>query len=204
MTTKTSHTKRLLDLMITIPLVIVLLPLMLIISLFIKLTSHGPILFRQSRIGKDGIPFMMLKFRTMRTDMPDANTNRKVSAESHSRSLVKMKVDPRVTSIGKILRRTSLDELPQLVNILGGTMSLVGPRPLIGFMINMDDPRSQQRQSVLPGITGLWQISAREQNLSVESMYPYDLKYVRELSIVSDLKILLRTIPAVLFGGGAW
>ena len=196
--------KRLLDFLIVLPSCLVLLPLMGIIWVAIKLTSKGPALFRQPRIGKDGRQFTMLKFRTMRADINDSNLTKAVNTDGSSPALEKMKNDPRVTGVGKFLRKTSLDELPQLFNIIAGSMSLVGPRPLMVFMINMNDSRAQKRQSVLPGITGYWQISARDQNTSVESMYVYDLKYVEEVSAVTDIKIIIRTIPAVLFGGGAW
>jgi lipopolysaccharide/colanic/teichoic acid biosynthesis glycosyltransferase len=196
--------KRLLDFLIVLPSCLVLLPLMGIIWVAIKLTSKGPALFRQLRIGKDGRQFTMLKFRTMRADINDSNITKTVNADGSLPALEKMKNDPRVTGVGKFLRKTSLDELPQLFNIIAGSMSLVGPRPLMVFMINMNDSRAQKRQSVLPGITGYWQISARDQNTSVESMYVYDLKYVEEVSAVTDIKIIIRTIPAVLFGGGAW
>jgi lipopolysaccharide/colanic/teichoic acid biosynthesis glycosyltransferase len=118
--------------------------------------------------------------------------------------LLKSEHDPRVTPIGKILRHSSLDELPQLLNVLMGNMSLVGPRPLVAVMMKGNDPRVDRRQAVLPGMTGYWQIYARHLNTSIDSMLAYDLRYIEESSVLVDIKVLLRTIPAVFSGIGAW
>lgn len=190
--------KRSIDLLISIPLIIGLSPLFVLIWLAIKLTSRGPALFRQLRIGMNGVSFSFLKFRTMYLAAVDG-------VKTEDEQLLKLPHDPRVTPIGSFLRRTSLDELPQLFNVISGDMSLVGPRPLVATMYpSTDDPRANRRHSVPPGITGYWQTEARHLNTSIEMMYPYDFKYIDEASAVVDLKIILRTIPAILSGNGAW
>lgn len=189
--------KRLIDLVLTIPLLVIAAPLLVIIAIIIKSTTRGPVLFHQPRIGINGRIFTVLKFRTMHV----ASASGEESADGY---LLKSQHDPRVTPIGKILRHSSLDELPQLINVLLGDMSLVGPRPLVAVMIKGNDPRIDRRQAVLPGITGYWQIYARHLNTSIDPMLPYDLRYIEEASLIVDLKVLLRTIPAVLSGNGAW
>ena len=184
--------KRVIDLLVSIPLILLALPLMILIWIAIKATSHGPALFCQPRIGKDGQQFILLKFRSMSV------------TETNTTSFMKSQNDPRVTTVGAVLRQTSLDELPQLFNVFMGDMSLVGPRPLLKIMCNDNDPRTIRRHTVPPGITGYWQIYARHLNTSIELMFPYDLRYIEEASVTVDLKILLRTIPAVFSGSGAW
>jgi lipopolysaccharide/colanic/teichoic acid biosynthesis glycosyltransferase len=184
-------------------LIIFLSPVFIISALAVKLTSSGPFLFKQKRRGVNGDSFDCYKFRSMIVDQNNIASDSNIEFEPAG-MLIKIKDDPRVTSIGKMLRKTSLDELPQLFNVLKGDMSFVGPRPLPLYNIDPHPEFRQLRCLVKPGITGIWQISARSnQNLTALSMQPYDLEYIRRFSLLLDLKILLKTIPAVLSGKGA-
>jgi exopolysaccharide biosynthesis polyprenyl glycosylphosphotransferase len=194
--------KRAIDLAISFTFLVLLSPLFLAVAIAIKLSSQGPIFFRQERLGLNKRRFYIYKFRTM---VPNAE---KLMAELEAKNEVsgpvfKIKDDPRITGIGKILRRTSIDELPQLLNILKGEMSLVGPRPLPkrdyeGF----SEDWQRRRFSVRPGITCLWQVNGRS-SIPFEQWMRLDLQYMDEWSLWLDLKILARTIPAVLRGSGA-
>jgi lipopolysaccharide/colanic/teichoic acid biosynthesis glycosyltransferase len=201
--------KRTLDLLITIPLLAVLSPLLLLITLAIKLTSPGPVLFRQSRVGQGNQPFTMLKFRSMVVSAPCddgaarqaiydelAGTRRAVDAS------FKLAADPRVTPIGRIIRATSLDEITQLLNVVRGEMSLVGPRPALDWEAEAFPAEYQRRTDVPPGITGLWQVSGRSR-LSTPQMLQLDIEYIERRSLWLDMEILLRTIPVVIRGDGA-
>lgn len=168
-----------------------------LVALLVKATSRGPVLFRQARAGLGGKPFTILKFRTMRADA------RLERGQASGGPPVKMRDDPRITALGRVLRRTSLDESPQLVNVLLGQMSLVGPRPLPLDEAAALRPEHQRRHDVLPGLTGLWQASGRNR-LPPERMMALDLDYVARCSLWLDLRILLATIPAVLTGRGAF
>jgi lipopolysaccharide/colanic/teichoic acid biosynthesis glycosyltransferase len=172
-----------------------------LIALAIKLTSSGPVLFRQPRIGLDRRQFMMLKFRTMVKNAEHLRET--VRALNNARGIsFKVFQDPRVTRIGALLRRTSLDELPQLINILKGEMSLVGPRPIPTWVAEQLDANSYFRRfAVMPGLTGLWQVEGREQDF--DRMAAQDLRYIEKCSFAFDLKILFKTLPAVLKGEGA-
>ena len=176
---------------------------MLAVAVGVKLTSRGPIVFKQMRAGKYGKPFVMYKFRSM---SDDAEMRR---AELQPFNLMrgpvfKVEDDPRITPFGRWLRRTSVDELPQLLNVLGGSMSLVGPRPLPLYEVEKFEHTAQRRRlSVKPGLTCLWQISGRNQVKDFSDWVKLDLDYIDRWSLGLDLKILLRTIPAVLFGFGA-
>ena len=185
-----------------IGLVILLLP-MIAIAITIRLTSKGPAIFRQMRAGKHGKPFVMYKFRSMANDAE----MRRAEMEPFNQMLgpvFKVDRDPRITRFGQWLRRTSLDELPQLFNILLGDMSLVGPRPLPVYEVEkFEDTAQRRRLSVKPGITCLWQISGRNQVVDFHEWVRLDLDYIDRWSLVLDFKILLRTIPAVIFGLGA-
>ena len=176
---------------------------MLLIALAIRLTSPGPVLFRQKRAGRFGQPFVMLKFRSMTTDAE----MRKAELESFNQMsgpVFKLEHDPRVTPLGQWLRRRSLDELPQLLNVLSGDMSLVGPRPLPIYEVERFENSAQRRRlSVKPGITCLWQISGRNEVKDFRDWVRLDLDYIDRWSLGLDLKILLRTIPAVIAGSGA-
>ncbi|MBS1902913.1 MAG: sugar transferase [Bacteroidetes bacterium] len=196
--------KRGLDVAVATLLLILTLPVQLIVAAAIKCSDGGPVYFLQPRIGRDGQVFRMIKFRSMRIDVTRESMRVDLYAPSVAQILEKSTHDSRVTPVGYILRRTSLDELPQLFNVVLGDMSLVGPRPVVARMLAAADPRVAQRHSVPPGLTGYWQINARSENTSIESMLPYDLRYIEEMSIRTDVKILLRTIPVVLWGEGAY
>jgi lipopolysaccharide/colanic/teichoic acid biosynthesis glycosyltransferase len=193
--------KRALDLASSVLLLLLTTPLFFAAGVAIKVTSPGPVFHLQMRAGRDGRPFRMVKFRTMRRG---AEAERDVLAARNEADghLFKLREDPRVTPVGKLLRRFSIDELPQLVNVLKGEMSLVGPRPL-----PMADSgytgRARGRLAVVPGITGLWQVSGRSQ-LSWEEMVRLDLHYVEHRSLWLDFHILARTVPAILTARGAY
>jgi lipopolysaccharide/colanic/teichoic acid biosynthesis glycosyltransferase len=200
--------KRGLDLSITLALLIILLPVLGGIALLVLMSSPGPILFRQQRVGRDGRVFNFYKFRTM-VHGNDHSAHREyyrclVAGEvDRSAGAFKMKNDPRVTRVGRILRRASLDELPQLINIVKGDMSLVGPRPAIPYEVEMYGSRELMRLRVKPGLTGLWQVSGRG-TLSFDKMINLDLEYIASDSLALDLLILLRTPWVVLTGKGAY
>jgi exopolysaccharide biosynthesis polyprenyl glycosylphosphotransferase len=180
-----------------------LAPLMIVLVVVIRLTSRGPALFWQQRVGRDGIPFVMLKFRSMYVD---AEARRGELAESNDAGdglLFKMRSDPRTTPIGRWLRRYSLDELPQLLNVVGGSMSLVGPRPPLPAEVACYDDELRRRLLVKPGMTGLWQVSGRS-DLPWQEAISLDLRYVENWSITVDLVILWKTARAVATGVGAY
>jgi exopolysaccharide biosynthesis polyprenyl glycosylphosphotransferase len=178
-------------------------PLMLAAALMIRVTSPGPVLFRQMRAGLHGRPFRMYKFRTMQNDAE----MRRAELEAYNQMsgpVFKLADDPRITSFGRWLRRTSIDELPQLWNVLRGDMSLVGPRPLPLYEVEKFEERAQRRRlSVKPGLTCLWQIRGRNRITAFDDWVRLDLEYIDNWSIWLDLRILLRTIPVVLMGFGA-
>jgi exopolysaccharide biosynthesis polyprenyl glycosylphosphotransferase len=183
-------------------IVLALWPLLAALALSIRLTGKGPVLFRQVRVGRGSKPFDCLKFRTMVVDA-DARLADLVAAEEESRLLFKLENDPRVTRIGSVLRRYSLDELPQLFNVLAGQMSLVGPRPQVQAEVALYTSDYRRRLLVKPGITGLWQVSGRS-DLSYEDSERLDLYYVENWSITLDLLIMARTLSSVLRGSGAY
>jgi exopolysaccharide biosynthesis polyprenyl glycosylphosphotransferase len=194
--------KRALDIAIAGPLLIAALPLMALIALAIKLTGSGPILFAQQRYGYNRRRFRMFKFRTMVVDA-EKHQEELESANEAAGPVFKLKADPRITKIGVFLRRTSLDELPQLVNVLRGEMSLVGPRPLpLRDVSRFREPWLLRRFSVLPGLTCLWQIGGRS-NTKFDEWIKLDLEYIDRWSLALDFRILVKTLPAVLRGSGA-
>lgn len=195
--------KRGIDALSSFLLIVLLAPILFVISMAILLTSRGPVLLSQNRIGLSGKPFACLKFRTMYTHSHSDEKGYRPEDRPDSGFLFKIDSDPRVTPVGKFLRRYSLDELPQLFNVLLGTMSLVGPRPLIPFMVVPYPAENALRAKVRPGITGLWQIRARAESNSVLQMIAHDAEYIETLSTLRDVRIMLRTIPAVLSGRGA-
>ncbi len=198
-----SFAKQLLDLACAGFLVAALSPLLLVVAALIKLTSPGPVLFRQQRAGLNGKPFTMLKFRSMVTDADQRKHELEVLNEM-SGPVFKLTNDPRVTRIGRFIRKFSLDEFPQLINVLRGEMSLVGPRPLpLDEVRRFDDLAHRRRLSVKPGITCLWQVSGRNNVKDFHDWVRLDLEYIDNWSLWLDLKILLRTIPVVLLGTGA-
>jgi lipopolysaccharide/colanic/teichoic acid biosynthesis glycosyltransferase len=184
-------------------LLVLLAPLLLAIVASIRLTSPGPAIFRQARIGKDGREFTMLKFRTM---VVDAESRKAELARANERTeglLFKIRQDPRVTPVGRVLRKVSLDELPQLVNVLVGHMSLVGPRPPLPEEVALYEADARRRLLVKPGLTGLWQVSGRS-DLTWEEAVRLDLRYVENWSLTLDLMILWKTGGAMIRGRGAY
>jgi lipopolysaccharide/colanic/teichoic acid biosynthesis glycosyltransferase len=197
------------DLVVALGLIILVAPLLLLLWLLVRLTSRGPALFRQERLGRERKPFTVLKFRTMHIGNDDrihrdyvtGLLSADAAAPAGDSGLFKLDADPRVTRVGAWLRRTSLDELPQLFNVLRGEMSLVGPRPVLPWEARLFSEAYQRRFAVKPGITGLWQVSGRSR-LSMRTALELDVEYVLRRSLALDLSILLRTGPA-LFRGGA-
>ncbi len=181
---------------------LLIFPLLLTIAILIKLDSKGPIFYKSARIGRDNKPFMMYKFRTMTTDA-DARREALRKEAQLENGLFKMKNDPRITKLGKILRALSLDELPQLINVIIGNMSLVGPRPLPPDESILFKAPYTLRFEVFPGITGSWQVNGRS-NVTFEQLCNLELDYVMGWSVFTDLGILLRTLPAVLASRGAY
>jgi lipopolysaccharide/colanic/teichoic acid biosynthesis glycosyltransferase len=195
--------KRLVDLVGAIILLIVLSPLFLLIAVLIKLDSDGPVFFRQIRVGKWGKHFTMLKFRSMTCDAEHRKAELVDQNEMRGGVIFKMKRDPRVTRIGRIVRRSSLDELPQLCNVLRGEMSLVGPRPPVPTEVDMYSLGERRRLDAKPGITCVWQVSGRSQ-LPFRQQVDLDVAYIETQSLWGDVKLLMKTIPAVLTGRGAY
>ncbi|MEO7194427.1 MAG: sugar transferase [Pseudonocardiaceae bacterium] len=199
--------RRAVDLLVVVIALLVLAIPMLLIAMVIMLGTPGPALYRQKRLGRGARPFTMYKFRTMRTGCSDARHRELIARELRGEDTSvdgswKIDSDPRVTRIGSILRRTSIDELPQLLNVLRGHMSLVGPRPCLDWEAEMFPARFAERFEVSPGLTGLWQVTGRSTMGTLE-MLELDLAYVRDWSFWTDLAILLRTVPALLRGHGA-
>jgi exopolysaccharide biosynthesis polyprenyl glycosylphosphotransferase len=194
--------KRILDVTLASAILLVLSPLFAVIALAITLTSPGPVLFRQERVGVQGSHFAMLKFRSMVTDA-EARLVELSALTDGNGVLFKMKNDPRVTRVGAVLRRYSLDELPQLWNVLRGDMSLIGPRPPLPSEVEQYTGRVHRRLLIKPGITGLWQVSGRS-NLSWEESIRLDLSYVENWSVAGDIALLFRTVRAVLARDGAY
>ena len=194
--------KRALDVGLAALALVVASPLMALVALAIKLDSPGPILLRQTRVGLNGKLFTVYKFRSMRVGA-DKELSRLQAQNEAQGPIFKMRHDPRRTRVGRFIRKTSLDELPQFLNVLKGDMSLVGPRPPIPTEVEKYDDWHRRRLEVSPGITGLWQVSGRSQ-LTFDEMVMLDLYYAENWSLALDLKILLRTIPTVLLGTGAY
>lgn len=206
-----SRRKRALDLGLAGALLALTSPVWLAIAIAIKATSRGPVLFRQERVGLDGVPFMLLKFRSMHHGAPERAHELFVTSmisalptTAAMNGIHKLQQDLRITRVGRWIRRTSLDELPQVINILRGEMSLVGPRPPLAYEMAKYEPWQHERLAVRPGITGLWQVSGRNR-LTYFEMCEVDVRYVRNWSLLMDLRIILRT-PWVMFverGGGS-
>lgn len=194
--------KRLFDLVASAVLIVLTSPVMAIVCIMIKADSRGPVLFKQERVGMEGTPFSMLKFRSMVTDAEDQLAGLAERNEGNG-VLFKIKNDPRVTRSGRTLRKYSLDELPQLFNIFAGAMSLVGPRPPLPQEVDAYEHHVRRRLLVKPGLTGLWQVSGRS-NLSWQDSVRLDLYYVENWSLTGDLVIILRTARAVFRSTGAY
>jgi exopolysaccharide biosynthesis polyprenyl glycosylphosphotransferase len=194
--------KRLLDIALALLVLVVFAPVLGLIALLIRLDSPGPAVFTQRRVGEDGRPFDILKFRSMRVGAEEQQSKLQELNQA-SGPLFKIKADPRVTRMGRFLRRSSLDELPQFVNVLRGEMSVVGPRAGLPPEVAQYQAWQRQRLEVPPGITGLWQVSGRS-DLSFDEMCLLDVYYIENWSLGLDLTIMLRTVPSVLFADGAY
>jgi len=194
--------KRAMDVVLALALLVLLAPLMLLVAVGVKLTSRGGVIFRQSRAGLNGRPFVMYKFRTMHVGAEDARPEIAHLNEKDG-PVFKIARDPRLTPVGGLLRRSSIDELPQLINVLRGEMSLVGPRPLWMPEAQRTVGPARLRMAVKPGLTCLWQISGRSE-LSYHEWVKLDLHYVRNRGLLLDLAILLQTVPAVISARGAY
>jgi lipopolysaccharide/colanic/teichoic acid biosynthesis glycosyltransferase len=195
--------KRALDVSVAATMLVALTPLFAIIALLIKLGSRGPVFFSQTRVGKDGREFACFKFRSMVVNAEKLKADL-LKKNDHKDSITfKMKRDPRVTWIGRIIRKTSIDELPQLWHVLTGGMSLVGPRPAVTAEVAKYTPMQSQRLAVAPGLTCIWQVSGRG-NLPFDRQVELDIEYIRRQSFLFDLALIVKTVPAVLFGRGAY
>ncbi len=194
--------KRLLDIFGSLLLLVLFAPLMLVISALVKLTSSGPVFYTAKRVGRMGRVFDFYKFRSMYVDA-DERLKDVLSSNEKDGPIFKMQNDPRMTRVGRFLRHTSMDELPQLINVFRGDMSLVGPRPPLTHEVEKYDDYAMERLAVRPGMTCYWQIMGRS-NLSFEEWMRLDHKYLEDMSVVTDLKILLKTPIAVLKGDGAY
>lgn len=193
--------KRVFDIMSSGVALWVLAPMLLIVAALVKLTSKGPVLFRQTRVGLHGRPFKMLKFRTMVENAEELKAELAQQNEMDG-PVFKMKKDPRITSIGRVLRKFSIDELPQLINVLRGDMSVVGPRPPVPNEVARYEPWHRRRLSVRPGLTCIWQVSGRNE-ISFEQWMYMDLQYIDTWSFSKDIGLILKTFPVVLTGRGA-
>lgn len=203
---KPDRLKRALDLSIAIPAAIFLLPFMLIVAVLIKLSDGGPAIYSQERIGKDGTTFKCLKFRSMIMNsqqvLDDLLQNDPVAAAEWKRDQ-KLKNDPRITRVGNFLRKTSLDELPQLLNIIKNDMSVVGPRPIIKDEIKRYGRSFKYYTSVKPGLTGIWQISGRNET-TYNQRVAMDRFYANNSNFLKDIEIIAKTVPAILASKGAY
>jgi lipopolysaccharide/colanic/teichoic acid biosynthesis glycosyltransferase len=204
-----SRSKRAMDIVLGVVALVVLTPVLAVVALAVRVSSRGPVLFRQERVGRGGRHFTMLKFRTMRVGADDAAHRAYVRAMFNPGAQVEVAAsglhkldDDRVTRVGAFLRRTSLDEIPQLVNVLTGSMSLVGPRPVLIWEVELFGAADHVRFQVKPGMTGLWQVSGRSK-LPMTRALELDREYVARQGFLFDVKIILKTIPSVLLCGEA-
>jgi lipopolysaccharide/colanic/teichoic acid biosynthesis glycosyltransferase len=202
--------KRVLDIAVSVTLMGLLFPVFVIVAALVKLTSPGPILYKQTRVGEGGTPFTMLKFRSMIANCDHAAHQAYVSwfitssGKNANGEVFKLQQDTRITPLGRVLRKTSLDELPQLWNVLRGDMSLVGPRPPLPFEVEQYRPWHWRRVlDAKPGITGLWQVTGRSRT-TFDEMVRLDLRYIKSRSLWTDLKILVETPLVVIRGRGAY
>ena len=195
--------KRIVDIMGATAGIVALGPLLLGTAAAIRLESPGPVFFRQVRVGKRGKPFVMYKFRSMFMDAEERLAELMRSNESKDGVIFKMRADPRITRVGRVIRRLSIDELPQLLNVLRGEMSIVGPRPALPAEVAQYDPMARKRLQAKPGLTCLWQISGRS-NLAFNEQIDLDLRYLQKKSLGKDIEIIARTVPAVISGKGAY
>ena len=195
--------KRLLDIIVACVAIILLLPLLISVIATIRLTSPGSAFFKQTRVGKNGKTFHLWKFRSMYIDAEQRKHDLMALNDIKNNLLFKMKNDPRITPIGQFIRKYSIDELPQLINVLKGDMTLVGPRPAVPSEVSEYTKYQSQRLMAVPGITCIWQVTGRS-NIPFEQQVELDLQYIRKASLLLDIKLLLLTIPAVLTARGAY
>jgi exopolysaccharide biosynthesis polyprenyl glycosylphosphotransferase len=199
----THFAKRMVDLVLSGVALLLLSPVFLTIAILIVLEDRGPVFFRQVRVGRFGREFRMLKFRSMRTDA-EQRLKELLAKNQHSTGVTfKIKNDPRITRVGRFLRKYSLDELPQFINVFLGDMSLVGPRPPVPREVALYSLADRRRLAVKPGITCIWQVSGRAE-IDFPGQVKLDVRYIESRSLREDLKILFKTIPAVLSGDGAY
>ncbi len=195
--------KRCIDVAATGLGLLLLSPLFLLVAMLIKLDSPGPVLFAQTRVGRQGELFRCWKFRSMYIDAEARKAELLAENEMQGGTTFKMKRDPRITRVGRFIRKASIDELPQLWNVFAGDMTLVGPRPPVPQEVAEYTPWQRQRLAVTPGITCIWQVSGRS-DIPFEQQVELDLEYIRKRSLMLDIKLLLSTVPAVLFARGAY
>jgi lipopolysaccharide/colanic/teichoic acid biosynthesis glycosyltransferase len=206
--------KRVIDVAAALVVLIVGFPFFLAVALLIRLTSKGPVFYLQQRVGERGGIFTLYKFRTMRQNVDDTihrefarsfieGRMSNSSLDEKAPSIYKLTHDPRITRVGNFLRKTSLDELPQFINILRGEMTIVGPRPPLQYELEYYEEWHKLRLEVKPGLTGLWQVSGRS-SVPFNEMVKLDLYYIEHWTLLLDLKIMLRTIPVMLFGSGGY
>jgi lipopolysaccharide/colanic/teichoic acid biosynthesis glycosyltransferase len=198
-----SGVRRSLDVLVASTVLLALSPLLIVLALAVRIDSKGPVLFRQRRVGRGRREFTIFKFRTMRHDADPARHRKYVQTlidgnnQPERGRLYKLSIDDRVTSLGRFLRSWSLDELPQLINVLRGEMALVGPRPVIPYEVEMYPEDYLRRFAVKPGLTGLWQVSGRNER-TYDEMVSFDIQYAEGASLLLDLRILAKTVPVVL------
>jgi lipopolysaccharide/colanic/teichoic acid biosynthesis glycosyltransferase len=195
--------KRILDILFILLIAPFVLLVGAVIALWIKLDSRGPVFYRQTRLGHNGVEFQMLKFRSMRINSDENIHRHRVEAMMRTgQPLVKMQSDPRITRVGHFIRRTSLDELPQFWNVLKGEMTLVGPRPPLAYETTFYKERDWQRLAGRPGLTGRWQVYGRSA-VTFAEMVDMDITYLKEQSVLQDIKLIFLTIPVMILGKGA-
>ena len=194
--------KRFFDIVLSLIALVILFPLFLVVGLAIKFESPGPVIYAQERVGKNGKHFVLYKFRSMCQDADKKLTELKNKNEADG-PVFKIAEDPRVTNVGRFIRKNSIDEFPQLINIIKGDMSIVGPRPPLPCEVKQYTSQQMHRLDVKPGLTCYWQISGRS-DISFQRWVELDLKYINECSLWTDLKIIIKTVPAVFSGRGAY
>ena len=194
--------KRCMDISLSSIALVVLSPVFLVTAIAIRLEDNGPAFFTQERAGKDMVPFKMYKFRSMYVNA-DAQLAEMMKQNEQTGHAFKIKNDPRITKVGKVIRKLSIDELPQLINIIKGDMSIVGPRPILTFQMEECSQYEKQRLVVQPGLTCYWQIGGRA-NIKWAEWVELDLNYIEDMSLWTDIKMIVRTIPAVVDSRGAY
>lgn len=198
-----SYTKRLIDIVLVFSTMPLILPIIGIAAFFIKLESKGPVFFKQKRVGKNGEEFNFYKLRSMIIDAEKTKKDLIKENESRDGVIFKMKDDPRVTKVGKFIRKYSIDELPQLFNVLKGDMSMVGPRPPVPSEVKEYTSDDRKRLAVTPGITCIWQVSGRSL-IPFKKQVQMDKDYISKISFFEDMKLLFKTVPAIVSGNGAY